>query len=80
MGGVTGFVGAAGGLGGYFPPLVMGVVFQATGSYAIGLMLLSDVAFAAAVFVWLAFGDRPRRRAGAATAGDGREAVRFTEH
>lgn len=63
VGGVTGFVGAAGGLGGYFPPLVMGAVYQATGSYAIGLMLLSDVAFAAAVFVWLAF----RREAPAAS-------------
>lgn len=78
VGGVTGFVGAAGGLGGYFPPLVMGVVFQATGSYAIGLMLLSDVAFAAAVFVWLAFGGRARP--GGETAGDARESVHFTEH
>ena len=86
VGGVTGFVGAAGGLGGYFPPLVMGAVFQATGSYAIGLMLLSDVAFAAAVFVWLAFGDRrpagssagsAAQRAGAAdgSAGAPRSAV-----
>jgi MFS transporter, NNP family, nitrate/nitrite transporter len=50
---VTGFVGAAGGLGGFLPPLVMGAVFQATGSYAIGLMLLSNVAFAGLVYtVW----------------------------
>lgn len=68
VGGVTGFVGAAGGLGGYFPPLVMGVVYQATGSYAIGLMLLSDVAFAAAVTVWFAFGRRSASGDGAAGA------------
>ena len=41
---VTGLVGAAGGLGGFFPPLVMGVVRDVTGSYAIGFMLLSEFA------------------------------------
>lgn len=70
VGGVTGFVGAAGGLGGYFPPLVMGGVYQATGSYAIGLMLLSDVAFAAAVFVWLAFTQRAPATGQAAGPGE----------
>ena len=53
VGAVTGFVGAAGGLGGFLPPLVMGGVFQVTGSYAIGLMLLSTVALAGLVHtVW----------------------------
>lgn len=53
VGAVTGFVGAAGGLGGFLPPLVMGAVLQGTGSYAIGLMLLSNVAFAGLVYtVW----------------------------
>lgn len=50
VGSVTGLVGATGGLGGFLPPIVMGLVFQVTGSYAIGLMLLSDVAFAGAVY------------------------------
>ncbi|MFG3300390.1 nitrate/nitrite transporter [Micromonospora chersina] len=50
VGAVTGLVGAAGGLGGFVPPLVMGWVYGSQGSYAIGLMLLSDVALAAAVF------------------------------
>lgn len=50
VGSVTGLVGAAGGLGGFLPPIVMGLVFQATNSYAIGLMLLSNVAFAGAVY------------------------------
>lgn len=38
---VTGVVGAAGGLGGFFPSLVLGVVQDATGSYAIGFILLA---------------------------------------
>lgn len=50
VGAVTGLVGAAGGMGGFLPPIIMGLVFQATGSYAIGLMLLSDVALAGAVY------------------------------
>jgi len=50
VGSVTGLVGAMGGLGGFLPPIMMGLVYQATGSYAIGLMLLSDVAFAGAVY------------------------------
>ena len=50
VGAVTGLVGAAGGLGGFVPPLVMGWVYGIEGSYAIGLMLLSDVALAAAVY------------------------------
>ena len=50
VGTVTGVVGAAGGLGGFVPPLIMGWVYGVQGSYAIGLMLLSDVALAAAVY------------------------------
>jgi NNP family nitrate/nitrite transporter-like MFS transporter len=50
VGAVTGLVGAAGGLGGFLPPLIMGAVYGSQGSYAIGLMLLSDVAIAAAVY------------------------------
>lgn len=44
VGSVTGVVGASGGLGGFFPPIVMGVVKSATGSYAIGFVLLALVA------------------------------------
>ena len=43
-GAVTGLVGAAGGLGGFFPPILMGLVRDATGAYAIGFMLLSEIA------------------------------------
>jgi MFS transporter, NNP family, nitrate/nitrite transporter len=46
VGAVTGIVGAAGGLGGFFPPLVMGVVKSATGGYAVGFILMALVAAA----------------------------------
>jgi MFS transporter, NNP family, nitrate/nitrite transporter len=46
VGTVTGVVGAAGGLGGFFPPLVMAVVKSITGSYTIGFVLLAAVAVA----------------------------------
>lgn len=52
VGSATGVVGAAGGLGGFLPPLVMGLIYQATSSYAIGLMLLATVAAAAVVYSW----------------------------
>jgi len=44
VGGVTGLVGAAGGLGGFVPPLIMGYIYGRTDSYAIGLVLLSVTA------------------------------------
>lgn len=56
VGSVTGLVGAAGGLGGFFPPLVLGLVKQATGGYALGFVLLA--LFAVACLVVLAVGDR----------------------
>ncbi len=39
---LAGVVGAAGGLGGFFPPIVLGLVRDLTGSYAIAFMLLSE--------------------------------------
>lgn len=44
VGTVTGFVGAAGGLGGFFPPLLVGVVFQQTGTFSLAFLLLGCVA------------------------------------
>jgi MFS transporter, NNP family, nitrate/nitrite transporter len=41
VGSVTGLVGAAGGLGGFFPPLLLGIVKRETGSYMIGFILLA---------------------------------------
>ena len=40
VGSVTGFVGAAGGLGGFVPPLVMAAIHAGSGSYSLGIVLL----------------------------------------
>ncbi|MFI6787148.1 nitrate/nitrite transporter [Nonomuraea sp. NPDC050383] len=63
VGSATGVVGAAGGLGGFLPPIVMGLIYQATGSYAIGLMLLAAMAFGAFVYCWAVLrpAARPRK-------------------
>ncbi|HEY7544419.1 MAG TPA: nitrate/nitrite transporter, partial [Blastocatellia bacterium] len=53
---VTGLVGAAGGLGGFFPPLVLGLIHSGTGSYTLGFALLSAFAlicFAANYLIFL---------------------------
>jgi NNP family nitrate/nitrite transporter-like MFS transporter len=59
VGTVTGVVGAAGGLGGFFPPLVMGIVKSATGSYTLGFLLLVLVAVGALVVLARLSDDRP---------------------
>ncbi|NUO99372.1 MAG: NarK/NasA family nitrate transporter [Nonomuraea sp.] len=56
VGTVTGLVGAAGGLGGYFPPLVMGVVYSVSGAYTVGYLLLALTALAALLYTLRAFG------------------------
>ena len=43
MGLLTGIVGAAGGLGGFFLPTLLGGMRDATGNYGAGLMVLSAV-------------------------------------
>ncbi|HDX9588760.1 TPA: NarK/NasA family nitrate transporter [Bacillus pseudomycoides] len=51
---VNGLVSALGGLGGFFPPLILTLLFQLTGHYAIGFMALSEVALACLVItVWM---------------------------
>jgi NNP family nitrate/nitrite transporter-like MFS transporter len=50
VGAVTGLVGAAGGLGGFFPPLVMGTVYGALHSYLVGFLLLAGTAASAGLF------------------------------
>lgn len=50
VGAVTGIVAAGGGLGGYFPPMVMGATYNpVTNSYGIGLFLLAVTAAVALV-------------------------------
>jgi NNP family nitrate/nitrite transporter-like MFS transporter len=59
VGSISGVVSAAGGLGGYFPPLVMGATYDAaTRSYSIGLLLLVVTALVALVFT--VFAVQPR--------------------
>lgn len=67
VGTVTGLVGAAGGLGGYFPPLVMGVVYSATGAYVIGYVLLAATALAALLYTRRAFTSASTAGGGAVT-------------
>jgi MFS transporter, NNP family, nitrate/nitrite transporter len=51
---VNGIVSAMGGLGGFFPPIVLSIVFKITGHYAIGFMSLAMFALASAVIiVWM---------------------------
>jgi MFS transporter, NNP family, nitrate/nitrite transporter len=64
VGSITGIVGAAGGLGGFFPPLVMGATYNETAhSYTIGLVLLTVTAGAALLFTLFGI----RRKAPATT-------------
>lgn len=71
VGAVTGVVAAAGGLGGYFPPLVMGATYDpVSNSYALGLWLLVLVGAGALVVAGMLRDARPASpaRAGAAAA------------
>ncbi len=52
---VTGLVGAFGGLGGFFPPLLLGLVKEVTGDYMIGFVLLSLFALMCLAVNYLAF-------------------------
>jgi NNP family nitrate/nitrite transporter-like MFS transporter len=53
-GAAAGVVGAAGGLGGFFPPLFMGVVKDGLGSYTLGFVgLLVFCSACLALAVWL---------------------------
>ncbi|MCK8675044.1 MFS transporter [Rhodococcus sp. HM1] len=54
VGSVTGIVAAAGGLGGYFPPLVMGATYDSVDNdYTIGLLLLVATALIALAYTAL---------------------------
>jgi MFS transporter, NNP family, nitrate/nitrite transporter len=79
VGSVTGVVGAAGGLGGFVPPLVMGALYGQFHSYGLGLAALAVVALGAALLTVTAVahtaGDAPATGAKArptrSTAGEG---------
>jgi NNP family nitrate/nitrite transporter-like MFS transporter len=52
---VTGLVGAFGGLGGFFPPLELGLIKDAMGSYTLGFVLLSGFAMLCLAVNYFAF-------------------------
>ncbi|WP_127534337.1 nitrate/nitrite transporter [Paenibacillus kobensis] len=61
----NGLISAMGGLGGFFPPLMLTFLFNVTGHYAIGFMALSEVALASFILiVWMFF----QEKLGAVTA------------
>lgn len=54
VGSITGFVGAAGGLGGFVPPILLGAMWSATQSYSLGLLLLAGfTVLALLVTLWV---------------------------
>lgn len=63
---ITGLVGAFGGLGGFFPPIELGLVKDSTGSYILGFLLLSAFALVCLTINYFVF----LRRAGTGTAGN----------
>ncbi|MEU4833846.1 MFS transporter [Streptosporangium sp. NPDC023615] len=65
VGSVTGLVGAAGGLGGFVPPLVMGFIYGRFGSYALGLALLAVVSLLTAALTTTVVRRAALRRAAA---------------
>jgi NNP family nitrate/nitrite transporter-like MFS transporter len=67
VGGVTGLVGAAGGLGGFVPPLLMGYIYGRTDSYAIGLWMLSITAALTLLLTVTVVRQTERRHAAVAT-------------
>ena len=55
----NGVISAMGGLGGFFPPLMLTLLFGMTGHYAIGFMALSQVALASLILVvWLFYQEK----------------------
>lgn len=56
---VNGIVSAMGGLGGFFPPLMLSFLFNLTGHYAIGFMALSQLALASFIIViWMFYQEK----------------------
>ncbi|WP_349829049.1 MFS transporter [Brevibacterium litoralis] len=64
VGSITGFVGAAGGLGGFVPPLLLGWLWREQGSYSWGITFLAVFTAAALAIAWYV-GHSARKRAAA---------------
>lgn len=59
---VNGVVSAFGGLGGFFPPLILSSLYKLTGHYAIGFMAFSEVALASLILVlWMYYHDKTKQ-------------------
>lgn len=65
---VTGLVGAMGGLGGFFPPLLLGTIKTQTGAYDLGFILLSVFCIACLVLNYMVFLRGSRSKGAATTA------------
>jgi NNP family nitrate/nitrite transporter-like MFS transporter len=78
VGSVTGLVGAAGGLGGFVPPLVMGFIHGRLGSYGLGLALLALVSAATLLLTITVVRSSALRRL--ADAGKSTEPAESTTH
>jgi NNP family nitrate/nitrite transporter-like MFS transporter len=78
IGAMTGIVGAAGGLGGFCLPFVLGAVKQLSGSYGVGLALLAAVAASALLLVRIVRGAMQVRVAAPAPSGSRASAVEVT--
>lgn len=64
VGSITGFVGAAGGLGGFIPPLLLGTLWINTEEYRVGLLLLAAATLLAGLMtIWTARGTRTKSSA-----------------
>ncbi|MDQ0191733.1 MFS transporter [Paenibacillus wynnii] len=59
-GAVTGIVGAAGGIGGFFPPIVLGIIKDTTGEYNLGFVLMVIFALACLILNYSVL--RPKQR------------------
>ena len=57
-GSVTGIVGAAGGFGGFLPPLLLGITYQHMHSYSLALVLLAVAALVALIYIHRRFKDK----------------------
>lgn len=55
MGSVTGIIGAIGGLGGFLPPLILGITYQQTKSFAPALVMLAVSSMLVLIYVHLRF-------------------------
>ncbi|OWA37487.1 MFS transporter [Saccharibacillus sp. O16] len=74
----NGIVSMMGGLGGFFPPIMLAAIHAATGQYSIGFMLLSQVALASLVLVfWLHYQDQMLRSSVGGQAVTGEQAKKM---